>query len=327
MSSAPRVVLGMPAYKRPDTMARTLESLFSQTFQDFALIIVDDSASQQTAAIVEAYACRYPHLHYEANSVRLGMVGNWRKVFQRARESYPRSEYFAWVSDHDLWHARWLQELVAVLDAHPDVVLAYPEHVRMLPERSEVARKEFETLGMTRRADRMRKSARYMLAGNMIYGLMRADVVEAAGVFRPVVTPDRQVLLALSLFGQVAQVPEVLWYREILRLFDVGRQREVFFPNGAPLYIYLPSHVQHCATLLWDFGIRARGRPAFGRLAGIQCAAIQLWCSCVRQLVLPKSEWRLIAERYALGRRMLSLLPTAPARRVPAVHDVSCDER
>jgi glycosyltransferase involved in cell wall biosynthesis len=326
MSSTPRVVLGMPAYKRSDTMARTLESLFSQTFQDFALVIVDDSASPQTAAIVEAYARRFPRLYYETNGVRLGMVGNWRKVFERARELYPRSEYFAWVSDHDLWHARWLHELVAVLDTHPDVVLAYPYHLRMLPERSEVERKEFETTGMTSRAARMRKSARYMLAGNMIYGLMRADAVDRAGVFRPVLTPDRQVLLALSLFGQVAQVPEVLWYREILRVFDVGRQREVFFPNGAPLYIYLPSHVQHCATLLWDFGILGRGRPLFGRLPGLLYAAVQLWCSSVRQLVLPKSEWRLIAERSALGRRMLSLIPTAPARRVPATRDVSVGE-
>jgi glycosyltransferase involved in cell wall biosynthesis len=311
MNATPRVVLGMPAYKRCDTLARTLESLFSQTFREFALVIVDDGPSPGTATIVESFAREYPNVHYEANDVRLGMVDNWRKVFQRARELYPKSEYFAWVSDHDLWHARWLHELVTVLDTHPDVVLAYSENLRMLPERSEIARKEFETFGITRRAERMRKSARHMLAGNMIYGLMRADALEAAGVFRRVVTPDRQVLLALSLFGQVRQVPEVLWYREILRLFDVGRQREVFFPNGAPLYVYLPSHVQHFATLLWDFGIRGQGRPSFGRLAGIRYATIQLWQSCIRQFVLPKSEWRLIAERYALGRRMLSLLPVA----------------
>jgi len=298
--STPRVVLGMPAYGRPDTMARTLESLFSQTFEDFALVIVDDGPSPQTETVVQSYARDRQHVRYEANSVRLGMVGNWRKVFQRARELYPDSEYFAWVSDHDLWHARWLQEIVSVLDAHPDVLLAYPENVRMLPHRSEIARKSFETFGITGRAERMRRSARYMLAGNMIYGLMRADALEAAGVFRAVLTPDRQVLLALSLFGQVRQVPEVLWYREILREFDVDRQREVFFPNGAPLYIYLPSHVQHCATLLWDFAVRGRGKPVFGRFAAIGYAAIQLWSSCVRQLAQPKGPWRVpLATRNA----------------------------
>jgi hypothetical protein len=100
------------------------------------------------------------------------------------------------------------------------------------------------------------------------------------------------VLLALSLFGQVRQVPEVLWYREIVREFDAERQRQVFFPNGAPLYVYLPSHLQHCATLLWDFAICGRGKPLFGRLAGVAYAIVQLGASWARQWSQPKAEWR-----------------------------------
>jgi hypothetical protein len=225
------------------------------------------------------------------------MVENWRKAFRRARERYPASTYFAWVSDHDVWHARWLHEMVSVLDANPDVVLAYPQNFRMMADEGRMAIKVFETVGMARRADRMRKSARHMLAGDMIYGLMRADALEAAGIFRGVITPDRQVLLALSLFGQVKQVPEVLWYREMVRAFDIERQRGAFFPDGIPLYAYAPSHVQHFVVLLWDFGVRGRGRPAFGRLAGAYFAALQGWGSLVRVLTQPKAEWRQTARR------------------------------
>jgi glycosyltransferase involved in cell wall biosynthesis len=291
--SGPRVVLGLPAFNRPDTLVRTLESLYSQTRRDFALVVVDDGRSDETRAIVESFARDYPHVHYEANPTRLGMVGNWRRVFERARTLYPEAPYFAWVSDHDLWHARWLHELITVLDAHPEIVLAYPEHIRMLPERSEIARTGFETVGVTSRVARISRSARRMLAGNMIYGLMRADALQAAGVFRGVVTPDRQVLLALSLFGQVRQVPEVLWYREMLREFDIERQRKVFFPDGAPFYVYLPSQLQHFAVLLWDFVVLGRGRPQFGRLTGLGGSLVQLWQSSVRTLTLPKSDWRL----------------------------------
>jgi glycosyltransferase involved in cell wall biosynthesis len=291
--SAPRVVLGLPAFNRPDVLARTLESLYSQTFRDFALVVVDDGRSDETRAIVESFARDYPHIHYEANLTRLGMVGNWRMVFERARALYPHAPYFAWVSDHDLWHARWLHELITVLDTQPEVVLVYPQHIRMLPERSEIARTGFETVGVTSRAARIGRSARRMLAGNMIYGLMRADALAAAGVFRAVITPDRQVLLALSLFGQVRQVPEVLWYREMLRDFDIERQRQVFFPDGAPFYAYLPTQLQHFAVLVWDFGVLGNGRPQFGRITGLGCALIQLWQSSLRTLTLPKSAWRL----------------------------------
>jgi glycosyltransferase involved in cell wall biosynthesis len=309
----PRVVLGMPAYNRPDVLARTLESLLSQTYQDFALVIVDDCPSTEVSTIVEPYARAYPRVTYEAHSARLGMVGNWRKVFERSRQLYPGSPYFAWVSDHDLWHARWLQEMVAVLDANPAVVLAYPESLRMVPDGARKTNRSFETFGMTGRGLRMRRSARHMLSGEMIYGLVRADALEAAGVFRHVVTPDRQVLLALSLFGEVKQVREVLWYREFVRVFDVGRQREVFFPGGAPLYIYLPSHLQHFATLVWDYVIRGRGRPAFGRLAALWYAALQLWFSIVRDVVRPKSEWRVAIGKYAPHRWLATAFRSAGA--------------
>jgi hypothetical protein len=182
--------------------------------------------------------------------------------------------------------------MAAVLDANQDVVLAYPRSLRMEPDNARMTRRAFETVGITGRGARMRRSARHMLSGEMIYGLMRAEALEAAGVFRYVITPDRQVLLALSLFGQVKQVDEVLWYREFRRGFDLERQRGSFFPDGAPLYSYLPSHVQHFATLLWDFAVSAKGRPRFGRVAGLWYAAMQLWFSIVRDVVLPKSRLR-----------------------------------
>ena len=42
MKRPPRVIFGMPAYNRPDALPQTLESLLSQTFTEFAIVIVDD---------------------------------------------------------------------------------------------------------------------------------------------------------------------------------------------------------------------------------------------------------------------------------------------
>jgi len=293
MSRSPRVVLGLPAFNRPDALRRTLESLVSQTYRDFALVVVDDGPTPGAAAIVAEYAPLHPGLTYEANATRQGMVGNWRRVFARGRERYPDAEFFAWVSDHDVWHPHWLHELVALLDREPATVLAYPESLRMRHDDNKMIGRGFETKGMRSRSARMRAAATSMLAGDMIYGLIRADALEAAGIFRAVVTPDRQLLLSLSLFGEFRQVHEPLWYREFMRPFSLARQREVFFPGGAPLYAYLPSHLQHFFVLLWDFGVRGRGRPRFGRLSGLGYAAVQLHCSVLRQLRQRRTTWRL----------------------------------
>lgn len=327
MNSAPTVVLGMPVYNRPDTLARALESLLSQTYRDFALVIVDDAPSPETEAIASAYVNGILPVTYERNPRRLGMVANWRRVFDRGRQLYPSARYFAWVSDHDVWHARWLEELVAVLERDPTVALAYCRNFRMTEYGGRLSEKQFETVGITDPEERLRLSARRMLAGDMVYGLMRTEALVAAGLFHRVILPDKQVLLALSLLGQVKQAPEVLWYREFLRGFDVTRQRRVLFGSRTPLYTYLPWHLQHATALFWDFIVRGNGRPHIGRMAAIRAVAIQLWESARRDFLAPKSNWRVAMTKFATGRLLVSMLPTATIRHASAATRPNADER
>jgi glycosyltransferase involved in cell wall biosynthesis len=290
MSASPRVVLAMPAFNRPDKLAEAIESILSQTCRDVSLLILDDGPGEATTAIVRCYAAIDRRLYYEKNPARLGMVGNWRACFRRARERFPDSRYFAWVSDHDAWHPRWLEQLVAVLDRHPEVVLAYPRTLRHGPDGFKVF-SPFETFGIADPMERLRRVSLEMLAGNLIYGLFRAEALARAGVFRPVLLPDRQVLVELSLHGQFKQVAEVLWYRELARNFSLGRQRAALFANGAPLHTYFPVALQHGAALVWSLAVRGAARPAVGRLAGLRYAWAHVGFAIARELQRPKAYW------------------------------------
>ncbi|OFW04183.1 MAG: hypothetical protein A3I61_09360 [Acidobacteria bacterium RIFCSPLOWO2_02_FULL_68_18] len=294
----------MAAYNRPDTLARTLESLLAQTYPDFALHIVDDHPSPEVRAIVDAYAALDRRITYEANDVRLGMIGNWRKAFLRTRERYPESEYFAWISDHDIWHPRWLEVLVPALDERSEVVVAYPQMQRIYSrDDRRVVTRRFETVGMANPAHRLRRAITYLTAGNAVYGLFRISAMVRAGVFRRVLAPDRQLLIELTLLGTFRHAAEMLWYREVAGNFSLKRQRQMLFSARPPLYTYLPPIVQHVALLLWDFGARGAGRPAFGRIAGSWYAVLFFWHSLVRELVHDEAWWRQILARTPLGRR------------------------
>jgi len=271
----PRTVFGMAAYNRPDSMAQTLESILSQTRDDFALIVVDDAPSKEIDRIISRYQRLDPRLVYEPNARRLGMVGNWKKCFLRARQTYPRSEYFGWVSDHDFWHPRWLEVLAGELEADSNLVLVYPQTLRLYNNLRARVPKSFDTVGIADPVERVERAAIHIYAGDMIYGLFRASAVEAAGIFRPVLLPDRQLLVAVAALGQFKQVPQVLWYRQVPRAFSLDRQRASFFTGRVPLYTYLPYEMQHYALMLWDFGIRGRGAPVLGRAAALRVAAAQ----------------------------------------------------
>ena len=284
MSGQPQVVFGMPAYNRPDSLPQALESVLGQTCRDFALLVLDDSTTDEIAEVVQSYLSLDSRIYYERNRDRLGMIANWRKCFDSARTRYPQSEYFAWISDHDVWHPRWLEVLVDQLDRHPELVLAYPIALRAFKNSRPAVNRSFDTFRMTDPVKRLSACSQHMMAGNMIYGLFRARALAQAGVFRRVMVPDRQVLLELALLGQFRQVPQLLWYREIHNVFSLKRQRAAFFPNGAPVYTYLPTHIIHCATLVWDLAVRGTGRPAIRRWAGLGFAFVQLYSSIRRGL-------------------------------------------
>lgn len=268
--STPRVVVGVPLYHLTDHRAAALASLLAQRYTDFALLLVDDSPSEEAKLATADLCARDPRVHYTRNERRLGMTGNWRRCFELARERHPQAPYFAWGSDHDLWEPDWLGELVAALDADPDVVLAYPlidivdgDGDVLLPNVGEL-----DTTGVDDPRERVRRSFLEMSAGNMVYGLFRADALDAAGVFRDVIGPDRLLLVELSFRGTFRQVPRLLWHRRFRKLFHRRRQRRTIWLGRAPLWSYLAPWRTHLAALLWLYVIRPR--PDVGRADGLR---------------------------------------------------------
>jgi glycosyltransferase involved in cell wall biosynthesis len=273
----PRVIIGSLLFNHAEHVREAIESVLGQTFSDFALVLVDDVSSDATPDIAREYTGRDGRVSYERNAERLGMIENSRRVFEIARRRYPEAEYFAWTSDHDLWHPRWLQQLVDALDADREVVLAYPLNRRIDPGGAVLKRKPwvFDTCGLSNRWKRFRTGIGRMRAGNMVYGLYRVEALARAGVYRRIVIPDRLLMAELSLYGQFKQVPEVLWFRRWYgRVFSLDRQRASFFPGRRPLYSYCPWWMAHSVSLVYTLTIRGAGRPELSRgtglLAGLQ---------------------------------------------------------
>jgi glycosyltransferase involved in cell wall biosynthesis len=312
MRGSPRVVIGAILFNHASEFREALESILAQTFEDFAIVLVDDQSTDETPAIAREYEALDPRVSYVVNDRRLGMVANSVRAFELAREKYPDAEYFAWASDHDVWHPRWLQQLVETLDTWPEVVLAYPLNRRIGRAGEVLARKPwaFDTFGIADPWTRVTRSIRHMSAGNMVYGLYRVELLARAGVYRHILVPDRLLMTELAIYGQFKQVPQVLWFRRWYgRIFSLGRQRANFFPGRRPLYMYAPWWIAHGVSLFATFAIDGRGLPAVSRVAGGVIAMrylafsglFHLWQSlrAVRQDLLERAEVVRPYERHA----------------------------
>jgi glycosyltransferase involved in cell wall biosynthesis len=272
----PRVVIGVPTYNGGAHVAEALESLLSQTHSDFGLVVVDDCSTDGTPELISTYAAQDARLHFKGNGARLGLVGNWRRTFELARELHPGLEYFAWGSDHDIWHRRWLELLLPELEAHSEAVLAFPR-MATISESGEPLRRmprALDTAGVDEPRQRAELTWQSGGFGYRIYGLFRARALERCGVLRYVYMPDRLLLFELALHGQYREVPEVLWSRRRTGGASVERQRAAFFPDRRPpLRFRAPWFYSHSAILFWSLAVRGRARPMVGRRQGARIAA------------------------------------------------------
>jgi glycosyltransferase involved in cell wall biosynthesis len=250
-TTLPLVGIGVTLRNRAEYLQEALDSLLAQSYPHVQFVLVDDGSTDQTETIARAYAARDSRVRYVRFPERRGMVAAWQTVFEEASRN--GAMYFAWGSDHDRWHPKWLETLVATLEAQPDVMVAYPLAQRMNPKGEEQAKpgRQFETAGIADRGERWKLFNRSdsVAAGDMVYGLMRASAVRDAGIFREVLCPDRLLMAELTLRGQIRQVPEVLWYRRQFETGSVERQRSTLFAPGtrppsawtAPWYLHAQS--------------------------------------------------------------------------------------
>src|SRR5690606_1076774 len=54
----------MPSFKRADRINKAIESIFSQTYENWELIIIDDNSTDNTEEVIELYASKNPRIQY-----------------------------------------------------------------------------------------------------------------------------------------------------------------------------------------------------------------------------------------------------------------------
>jgi glycosyltransferase involved in cell wall biosynthesis len=280
---SPTAVVGLPMYNQPRYLAEALESLLLQSRADFMIVVVDDSTTSEPAAIVHRYARMDSRISYHRNDHRLGMVGNWRRAFRLARKLYPGAPYFAWASDHDVWHPYWFDAMIATMEANANVVLTYPLVTNLEGDvRYQRMRPWADTVGLDSRTARLWQATLNTAAGNAVYGLFRVSALEKAGVFRRVLLPDRLLMAELSLQGYFEQVPEYLWLRRRTGLSSPARQRITLFSDERPASLAFPWQLTHTAVLARELIIRRRAAPTIGRVEGLWLTIEYLGCTLIR---------------------------------------------
>ncbi len=116
----PQVSIGMPVFNDILFIEKAINSLLSQTFLDFELIISDDLSTDGSALICKNYEQLDSRIRYIRQHENIGISRNMKYLLNEAK-----GKYFMWAADDDLWHQDFIQILVTTLEENPDSVVAF----------------------------------------------------------------------------------------------------------------------------------------------------------------------------------------------------------
>ena len=220
---APLVTIGMPTYNGARCLAQSLDSLLGQDYPNFELVISDNCSTDETERIARSYAARDPRVRYERSPENRGAAANFNRVLELAR-----GPYFMWAADHDLWASTFMSRCVALLEAHPQSVLAYPQTTLTSIDGDPLELMN-DRIELTERSAiaRYRRLIWSLHACNMVYGVGRLHAFRRAGGFADVFGPDLLFLARMVLQGPVERVEEPLYFRRQNRAEETFEEEQV----------------------------------------------------------------------------------------------------
>lgn len=118
-STAPAVSVIMPAYGVAKYIGAAIDSVLSQTFNDYEIIVVNDGApdTEELEAVLAPYGDRIVYLKHENRGVCAA---------RNTAISVARGRYLALLDPDDVWEPEYLAVVVGMLENDPTIDAVYP---------------------------------------------------------------------------------------------------------------------------------------------------------------------------------------------------------
>jgi glycosyltransferase involved in cell wall biosynthesis len=126
--SNPTVSVVMPVYNGENYLHLAIESVLTQTFQDFEIIVVDDGSKDATHEVAQSFGDRVRYVKQENAGVAAAVNHGI---------SLARGRYFAWLSHDDLYAPEKLSQQLQALQAVGKPAVCYTD-IKWIDEEGKV---------------------------------------------------------------------------------------------------------------------------------------------------------------------------------------------
>ena len=218
----PILGIGLPVHNGEKFIRNALDSILSQTFRDFELIISDNASTDSTATICQEYVKKDIRIHYVRQSKNIGSIFNFNFLLQEAK-----SKYFMWAASDDYWDPTFIEKNIRVLESDKTIIGSisdielYRNHTKKLkpdiidPSNRNTERFQYVCPTFGPFEKRIDTYLRFFQA-SIIYGVYRTEKMKESFIHsRYFWAMDLAIVLNLLKYGNLHVVDEILMYRYV----------------------------------------------------------------------------------------------------------------
>jgi len=207
----PSVSIGLPVFNGEKYLNEAIDSILSQTYTDFELIISDNASTDKTQQICRKYVEEDNRIRYYRNKINLGGPENYNLSFKLSS-----GNYFKWAAYDDVLSPEYLKKCVNVLDTNPSVVLCH-SRVSRIDENGKLAG-NYDDRTLTKiSSSKINERFSDMISPKntcwAIHALIRSSCLKKTPLHGKYLDADRNLLAELSLLGRIYEIPEHLFFR------------------------------------------------------------------------------------------------------------------
>jgi len=106
---SPTISICMPVYNGQEFLSESLESVLTQSFEDFEVIVLDDCSSDKSREVIAKYAASDSRVKLHVNEKNLGLCGNWNKCIDLSTGKWVKFQF-----QDDIMQPKTIQKMIEV---------------------------------------------------------------------------------------------------------------------------------------------------------------------------------------------------------------------
>lgn len=209
----PLVSICLPTYNYAQFLPRAVESVLSQSFADFELLVYDDASTDNTVEVMQPYLDD-PRVKLVVQETNQGLFANFNQSFANAR-----GEFIKYLCADDFLDARFLERLLPLMD-DPEVQIATCANW-LIDGDDNLTGEQIAPFGAGGRVPAVEAAAQlaewHNVVGMPTNTIVRRETLAKVGGFDADYAPaaDIQLWLKLLAHGDLAWTPEKLCFIRI----------------------------------------------------------------------------------------------------------------